>query len=180
MKSSSPSTRTSERVYALIVYERREENEAEEKALEKEEKELEKEGKKCNEAPHACYTRFPLDAKNTPRERCSPSTTPAAKLVAAKTSSGAPAPILSEGALKDQGESPKEALLNPHGIAVEPASGDVVITGDEDERGRPQGREGRSSASSARRRPGRHGAGNRGELSGKLGPRFVDDKEVFQ
>jgi hypothetical protein len=170
-----------ERVYALVVYERRgEPTENEEKALEKEEKELEKEGKTCKEVPHACYTRFPLDHEEYAAGALYAFEYTGGQLVAAKTSSGAPAPILSEGALKDQGETPKEALLNPHGAAVDPATGDVVITGNEDNE---------ENVKVEREESPQHCLdaaqlvtvqGKSGDLSGKLGARFVDDKEVFQ
>ena len=57
------------------------------------------------------------------------------ELVSMKTEAGVPVPILGEkgtNSLRDQGEVPKEALLNPRGLAVDPVTGNVVITGDED------------------------------------------------
>ena len=52
-----------------------------------------------------------------------------------KTEAGIPVPILGEkgsNSFRDQGENAKEALLNPRGLAVDPKTGNVVITGDED------------------------------------------------
>jgi len=49
------------RIYALLLYQRRGSSEKEEEALEKEEKKLEKEGKQCG--PGTCYARTPLDSE---------------------------------------------------------------------------------------------------------------------
>ena len=120
-----------DRVYALIVYRRREPNEAEEKALENEEEKLEKEGKKCG--PGTCYERFPQDTEERAAGELYAFNYQNGALTSARTSAGEVIPIANEGALNAQGEAPKEALLNPRGIAVEPATGDIAIPGDEDE-----------------------------------------------
>ncbi len=44
-----------------------------------------------------------------------------------------PLPQLTREELKGQGESPKEALLDPRGMAVDPATGDIAISGNQDE-----------------------------------------------
>jgi PKD domain len=61
------------------------------------------------------------------------STKEAGKLVSVKSGKEGPAPILGESEFKDQGETPKEALLDPRGMAVEPKDGDLFITGEIDE-----------------------------------------------
>ncbi len=127
------------RVYALVVYLRRETAPAEEKALEEEEKKLEKEGKHCEE-PKTCYTRFPLDSEELAAGELYAFEYTAGTLVSAKEKEGKPIPLINETTAEssttsfaDQSETPKEALLNPRGMAVDPKSGDVVIVGDQDE-----------------------------------------------
>ncbi len=113
-----------QRVYLLLLYERREKNEKEEKEEEKEEKEKGK-----------AFERFPLDAEERAAGQLYAFELTGGKLVSAKEKEGSPIPIVSEGAtgFKSQGELPKEALLNPRGLAVDPATGNVVIAGDEDQ-----------------------------------------------
>jgi hypothetical protein len=113
-----------ERVYLLLLYERREKNEKEEKEEEKEEREKGK-----------AFERFPLDAEERAAGQLYAFEYTGGKLVSAKEKEGAPSPIVTEGAtgFKSQGELPKEALLNPRGIAVDPVTGNVVIAGDEDQ-----------------------------------------------
>ena len=113
-----------QRVYLLLLYERREVNEKEEKEEEKEEKEKGK-----------AYERFPLDAEERAAGQLYAFEYTGGKLVPTKEKEGAPAPIVTEGAggFKAQGEQPREALLNPSGLAVDPATGNVVIAGDQDQ-----------------------------------------------
>jgi hypothetical protein len=113
-----------ERVYLLLLYERREVNEKEEKEEEKEEKEKGK-----------AFERVPLDAEERAAGQLYAFEYAGGKLVSAKEKEGAPTPIVTEGAtgFKSQGEQPEEALLNPRGIAVDPVTGNVVIAGDEDQ-----------------------------------------------
>ncbi len=132
------------RVYALVVYKRRNASQAEEtketKEAEQYEKEVEeeKEGKKPSgsrliQAPHEY---FPLDSEEHAAGELFgfELVGGTGKLISAKENGeGKPAPIISESAFADQGEEPKEALLNPRGMAVDPKSGDPVILGVEDE-----------------------------------------------
>ena len=107
-----------DRAYVMLVYERRAQNRLERK-------EENKTGKPV----------FPLDAEM-----------PAAgalyafeykpeskELVSSKKNAEGPLPQLTREDLKGQGENPKEALLDPRGIAVEPETGDLAISGNEDE-----------------------------------------------
>jgi hypothetical protein len=132
------------RVYALVLYKRRNASQAEETKETKEdeqyEKEVEeeKEGKKPSgsrliQAPHEY---FPLDSEEHAAGELFgfELESGTGKLISAKENSeGKPAPIVGESAFADQGEEPKEALLNPRGMAVDPKSGDPVILGVEDE-----------------------------------------------
>jgi len=43
-----------------------------------------------------------------------------------------PGPVLSRTAFASQGEVPKEALLDPRGMAVDPSTGDLVVAGNQD------------------------------------------------
>ena len=182
-----------DRVYALIVYRRRETSESEEKALENEEEKLAEEGKQCEPfaKPATCYERFPLDREELVAGELYAFDYQSGKLVSAKTkeeppSSGTfvPAPIISESTFKAQGvpETPREALLNPRGMAVNPA-GEVVITGQEDEQEdikveRNEGsRECRVAAQLISVTESKTKAG---ELSGKLGVRYVDNTHVLE
>jgi hypothetical protein len=120
-----------QRVYLLLLYERREINEKEEKEEEKEEKEEEK-GEKPKGSKHE---HFPLDAEERAAGQLYAFEFTGGKLVATKEKEGAPTPLVNEGAtgFKSQGEQPKEALLNPRGLAVDPVTGNVVIAGDQDQ-----------------------------------------------
>ena len=122
------------RVYALVVSRRREENEKEEKELEKEEAELEAKGEKCepNAKPPTCYERQPLDYEEMAAGELYAFYYKSGALVPAKTKEGKLAPIVTEKGFLPQGETPKQALLNPHGLAVEPETGDLFITGQQD------------------------------------------------
>ncbi len=113
------------RIYALLLYERR-------GISEKEEKEEEKEEKEKGEA----YERFPLDAEERAAAQLYAFEYTGGKLVSASTNKeGAPSPVVEGDAsgFDDQGEVPKEALLNPRGLAVDPLTGNVLVVGDQDQ-----------------------------------------------
>jgi hypothetical protein len=121
------------RIYALLLYLRRGKSEKEEK----EEEKCEDEAQNNNVPPPWHCEKLPLDSEELAAgdlygfEYKEGST----ELVSMKTEAGVPVPILGEkgtNSLRDQGEVPKEALLNPRGLAVDPVTGNVVITGDED------------------------------------------------
>ncbi len=130
------------RVYALVIYKRRnpspkelKEEEQESEQFEKEVEE-EKEGKKPSGSRliKATYEHFPLDSEEHAAGELYAFELTGGKLVSAKVNlEGKPAPIVGEAAFADQGEQPEEALLNPRGMAVDPKSGDPVILGVEDE-----------------------------------------------
>jgi hypothetical protein len=166
-----------QRVYALIVYRRRETDVKEEKELETEEKELEEKGGKCG--PGTCYERFPQDSDELAAGELYGFFYQGGKLIPAKESLGEAAPIAGENTLNAQGESPKEAILNPHGLAVEPASGDLVIVGDEDEQEDAKVEKGASQECRAIAQyvTIKEAAG---KMSGTLGLRYVDNKEVLE
>jgi hypothetical protein len=127
------------RVYALVLYKRRSESEKEEKELEKEETEL---GNACH-APKTCWGRFPLDSEEQAAGELYAfelSETGKSLVSAKDNTEHKPAPIVGETtaetsttAFADQSEQPKEALLHPRGMAVDPTTGDVAILGVEDE-----------------------------------------------
>jgi hypothetical protein len=127
------------RVYALVLYKRRSESEKEEKEQEKEETTL---GNACD-APKTCWDRSPLDSEEQAAGElyAFELSGDGKSLVSAKENSEhKPAPIVGETAAEtsttafaDQSEQPKEALLHPRGLAVDPTTGDVVILGVEDE-----------------------------------------------
>ncbi len=166
-----------ERVYALIVDRRRETDEKEEKELEKEEEQLEKEGKKCG--PGTCYERFPLDSNELAAGELYGFFYQGGKLIPAKESEGEAAPIAGENTLNAQGEHPKEAILNPHGLAVEPSTGDLTIVGDQDEQEDANVEKGASQKCRAIAQyvTIKEAAS---KMSGTLGPRYVDNKEVLE
>ncbi len=161
-----------DRVYALIVYERRGLDEKEEKEYEKE----------CATSPTTCYERAPLDADELAAGDLYAFNYTGGKLVSAKTSEGAPAPILNETGLRDQGEKPKEALLNPRGMAIEPASGDIAITGDEDGQldEKVEKTEGTQECRVSVQDVTVQETKTPGELGGKLGDRYVDNHEALE
>lgn len=129
------------RVYALVRYERREENEKEVKEEEKEEEKYQKEVKEEEKGEKATgsrlikkpYTRTPLDAEEQSAGALYAFEYTSGKLVSGKTGSKGAEPIVDSSVFKAQGEAPKEALLNPRGIAVDPTTGDVVVVGDQDQ-----------------------------------------------
>jgi hypothetical protein len=98
------------RVYVLLVYERRGQNKTEEKEEETSNKPV-----------------FPLDDEM-----------PAAGALYAFEYDATTKELvkkkgLTRKELKGQGEAPKEALLDPRGIAVDPETGDLAISGNQDE-----------------------------------------------
>ena len=168
-----------DRVYALIVYRRREANEAEEKAEENEEEKLIKEGKKCE--PGTCYERFPQDSSELAAGELYAFFYKNGKLTAARTSGGETVPIANEGALNAQAEAPKEAVLNPRGLAVEPETGDLAIPADEDEQTDLNAELGASQKCRAMTQMvAVQENKSTGELTGRLGERYVDNKEAIE
>ena len=101
------------RVYVMLVYERREATEAEEN---KGEFPLD------DEMP-AAGSLYAFEYDATTKELLSRNT----------SKKEGPQPQLTREELKGQGESPKEALLDPRGIAVDPATGDIAISGNQNE-----------------------------------------------
>ncbi len=102
-------------------------------------------------------------------------------LTSARTSAGEAIPIANEGTLNAQGESPKEALLNPRGIAVEPATGDIAIPGDEDEQPDLNAELGESQKCRAiTQLVSVQENKTTGELTGHLGARYVDNHEALE
>jgi hypothetical protein len=179
------------RVYALVVYLRREGDEAEVKAEEKEEKQYEKELKeeeKGEKPPNSRlikspYQRFPLDSGELAAEDLYAFEYAGGKLVSAKLNpEEKPVPLIGEGAtgLKAQGEAAKEALLRPRGMAVDPATGDLVILGaQDDEEDLPVEKE---EAQKQCRAAGQFVLleVKSGKLSGKLGHRYVDSADALR
>jgi hypothetical protein len=171
------------RVYALVVYRRREADEKEQEERVKEEERLEKEGKKCG--PGTCYERFPLDANSLAAGELYGFYYKGGQLLPAKTEevSGmqVPAPIMTDAVLKSQGEKPKEALLNPHGVAVEPETGSLAITGnvDEQENLKVEKEEAQQKCRAAAQYITIQEK-TAGELTGSFGHRYVDVKEAFE
>ena len=115
------------RIYALLLYLRRGKNGKEEAEEEKE----------CEEHSATCYERNPLDSEELAAGDLYGFEYDGSKeLVPMKAEQGNPAPVLGEkgaDSFRDQGETPKEALLNPRGLAVDPKTGDIVIAGEEDQ-----------------------------------------------
>src|SRR5579863_6165668 len=137
------------RVYALVLYKRRNASEKEIKEEEKEseqfEKEVEEEAKGLKPAGSrlikAPFEHVPLDSEERAAGELYAFELTAGTLVSAKENlDGKPVPIIGETtaessttAFADQSEQPKEALLNPRGMAIDPRNGDPVILGVEDE-----------------------------------------------
>ncbi len=108
------------RVYALVLYKRR--NQSPKELKEEEEEEANP------------YEHLPLDSEEHAAGELYAFELTSGKLVSVKENAESkPAPIIGESAFADQGELPKEALLNPRGMAVDPKNGDLVILGIEDE-----------------------------------------------
>ncbi len=106
-----------DRVFVLLVYERRDVNAKEEKEEEKTKKPV----FPLDEEMSATGSLYAFEYKSATKELVS------------KTKEGLPAPQLARSELHGQGEAPKEALLDPRGIAVDPANGDLAISGNQDE-----------------------------------------------
>jgi hypothetical protein len=102
-----------ERVYVLLVYERREATEAEENKVEF----------PLDDEMPAAGSLYAFEYDQTTKELLSRNT----------SKKEGPQPQLTREELKGQGESPKEALLDPRGMAVDPATGDLAISGNQDE-----------------------------------------------
>ncbi len=157
------------RVYALVVYSRRERSEAEEKQEEKCEKEG---GTRCE--------KFPLDEEVLAAGDLYAFEFAGGKLESKRLKEGVPAPIVNEATFKAQGENPKEALLVPRGMAVEPATGNVIIAGLQDERGNEKvekeeaEKECRGAIESVL-----VAENGKKELTGSIGPRYVDTEELL-
>lgn len=165
------------RVYALIIYKRRPQSEAESIAGENE----------CEEKPTECYEHIPLDAEERAAAELYAFDYTGSKLVGAKLKKEpggeeVPAPIVVQSAFKTQKEEPREALLDPRGVAVEPATGDLAITGEEDlqenlkvEKGEAE-KECRATVQLIDVKE----EASKKELSGKVGPRYVDEGSVLE
>ena len=130
------------RIYALLLYARRGKSEKEEKEEAAEEKLQEKEIKEGKRTKLEVLERTPLDSEEIAAGdlygfEYKEGAGGVKELVSMKTETGTgvTVPILGEkgaNSFRDQGEGPKEALLNPRGLAVDPVTGNVVITGDQD------------------------------------------------
>jgi len=157
------------RVYALVVYSRRERSEAEEKQEEKCEKEG---GTRCE--------KFPLDEEVLAAGDLYAFEFVGGKLESKRLKEGASAPIVNEAAFKAQGENPKEALLVPRGMAVDPTSGSVIIAGLQDERAneKVEKEEAEKECRGAIESVAIVENGKK-ELTGAIGPRYVDTEELL-
>ena len=119
------------RVYALLLYGRRGQSEKELTAEEK----CEKRSAGQSRVATLALREGPLDSEEYAAGDLYGFEYKGGALVPMKEEEGHAVPILGEkgtNSLRDQGEVPKEALLNPRGLAADPVTGDVVITGDED------------------------------------------------
>ncbi len=131
---------TRNRIYALLLYLRRGKSEKEEEKELTEEKLQEKEIKEGKRTKLEVLERTPLDSEELAAGdlygfEYKEGAGGVKELVPMKTEAGVTAPILGEkgtNSFRDQGETPTEALLNPRGLAVDPLTGNVVITGDQD------------------------------------------------
>ncbi len=163
---------TNNRVYALLVYKRRD-------ASEKEEKEEEKEVEP--------YEHFPLDSEEHAAEELYAFELVGGKLVSAREKEGLPAPIIGETtaessttAFADQSEQPKEALLNPRGMAIDPKSGDPVILGVEDEESDEKVEKGEAEKQCRTAAQFVAITVKSGKVTGKLGHRYVDKADALR
>ncbi len=146
------------RVYVLSVYERRE-------ATEKEEEK----------------GQFPLDDKMAAAGSLYAFEYRSGKLESVNTEGGKPAPVLTRIQLKGQGEAPKEALLEPHGLAVDPATGNLVIVGNVDEESNTKVEEGKAEKKCRAVAQFATPTETGGQLTGMaLGRREVDHAGVIQ
>lgn len=183
------------RVYALVLYKRRGESEKEEKEAEKEESQYEKEveeetegekpaGSRLIKSPHEY---FPLDSEEIAAGELYAFELIGGQLVSAKEAEGKPVPVVGETtsetsttAFADQSEQPKEALLNPRGIAVDPSSGDVAILGviDEEPNIKVEKEESEKQCRAAAQFVTI--ALKSGKVTGKLGHRYVDKADALR
>ncbi|HVR05646.1 MAG TPA: hypothetical protein VMS02_06360, partial [Solirubrobacteraceae bacterium] len=167
------------RVYVLVVYTRRGVTEGEENELSKEETRLEKEGKKC-ERHISCFERFPLDSEERVAGEIYAFDYNGSELLPAKLKEGVAVPITTQGGLAAQGETPKEALLDPRGMAVEPGTGNLLITGQEDEQENLKVEKEEGSRQCRAVAQFVSVKESKGELTGKLGTRYVDDEQKLR
>ncbi|HWY17511.1 MAG TPA: PKD domain-containing protein [Solirubrobacteraceae bacterium] len=124
------------RAYVLIVYARRGVSEKETKEEEAEEAKQLKEISEGKRTKLELIPREPLDSEQQAAGLLYGFESPSEKeLVSVKVKEGKIEPLTGEGptGLRSQGEAPKEALLDPRGIAVDPTTHDVIIAGREDE-----------------------------------------------
>jgi hypothetical protein len=163
---------TNNRVYALLVYKRRD---ASEKEIKEEEAEAEP------------YEHFPLDSEEFAAEELYAFELSGGKLVSAREKEGKPAPIIGETtaessttAFADQSEQPKEALLNPRGMTVDPKSGDPVILGDEDEEKDEPVEKGEAEKQCRAAAQFVVITIKAGKVTGKLGHRYVDSTSALR
>jgi hypothetical protein len=145
------------RVYALVVYEREEE---EGEKREKENVKLEKEGKspipkRIDGEIEAAGTLYAFSTTPTGKELVPAPGTTEGGVLASKVTLAAQSEVAAQGT--------GSALLEPSGIAVDPTNGDVIILGEED-----QGEEALLAAA------------QRVKSNGTLGPRWVDSEECFE
>ena len=165
------------RVYALVLYRRRNVSEKEEKEEAKEEKEKGK-----------AYPRFPLDSEELTAGELYAFEYKEGQLVSAKVKEEKPAPFIGETtaetsttAFADQSETAKEALLNPRGMAVDPATGNLAIVGVEDQE--PDEKVEKEEAQKQCRAAGQFVIleEKSGKLKGgKLGHRYVDKADALR
>lgn len=178
-----------DRVYALVLYRRRSLSEKEEKEEEKEFEQWEKEKKEEEKGEKPIGSRliqqyheyFPLDDEEVAAGELYAFELVNGSLVSAKESEGKPVPIIGETAFADQGEQPKEALLNPRGMAVDPKTGDLTILGAEDEE--PNAKVEKEESEKQCRAAAQFItiALKTGKVSGgKLGKRFVDKEDLLR
>jgi hypothetical protein len=165
---------TNQRVYALILTRRRGQSETELKAEEKEQKEFE-EGKIKSFHPH-----FPLDSEQLVAGQLFAFEYTGGKLVSAKkTAEGTPAPVIPESQFRAGSELPREALLTPRGLTVDPKTGNVGIIGVQDEQSNEKVEKGEGEKECRAAAQFATPVVTAGVLTGaKLARRYVDHKDV--
>ncbi|HTW40895.1 MAG TPA: hypothetical protein VMD79_01100 [Solirubrobacteraceae bacterium] len=112
-----------DRVYVLVVSERPEQSEKEKT----EEKDTGKPVFPLDEDMPAASALYAFEYNESKKELVS------SKEKEGKKGAKEAAPLLTEAELKTQSEKPGEALLDPRGIAVEPKTGDLAISGNQDD-----------------------------------------------
>ncbi len=91
-----------------------------------------------------------------------------------------PGPVLSRTVLAAQGETPGEALLDPRGMAVDPSTGNLVVTGNQDQESNQKVREGAQKQCRPAVQFVAIEANSKGEIkAAKLGRRYVDRKAAI-